>query len=140
MKNVNNKIISLENELNNLKRISINSNFVESFEDACEILDVNDRTFVFVNPFTEKDILAYEKLKIIVKVLRDGWKPNWTDLTQMKYYPYFDMRPDVNMISVQCICHLTTSVICSKLCVDTPEKAEHLGTMFIELYKDLLTE
>ncbi|MCS3134819.1 hypothetical protein NXW30_22015 [Phocaeicola vulgatus] len=34
-------------------------------------------------------MLAYHKLTVITRALNNGWKPNWDDQNEWKYYPLF---------------------------------------------------
>jgi hypothetical protein len=54
---------------------------VKSYEDACKLLSIN------CIPRS-----AYDRLKIIIKALNGGWKPDFNNPNQYKYYNWFKMR------------------------------------------------
>jgi len=66
---------------------------VKTFEDACQVLGL-DQSELTVSGVLEEDfesISAYAKLIIINKALNEGWKPNWADDDEYKYYLWFDL-------------------------------------------------
>ncbi len=71
---------------------------VKTFEDACRILKIDPAaTFELSTSAPElegdlKSIAAYTKLTIIVRALNEGWKPNWEDSSEAKYFPYLKYK------------------------------------------------
>jgi hypothetical protein len=64
---------------------------VKTFEDACEVLGLNPENLPIVENLPEKDrqsIVAYYKLTVIVRALNEGWKPDFSDHNQWKYWNY----------------------------------------------------
>ncbi len=66
---------------------------IKTFKEACLVLDINYEMFIkkcFINEYTEDEI-AYKKLKIIIQVLNEGWKPDWSNSNEYKWlnYKYF---------------------------------------------------
>lgn len=115
---------------------------VKSFEDACVVLSIHeDQSSFDLN--LDKDTIAYEQLKIIAKALNEGWKPDWTDTNEYKYYPWFYMDKTkyspsgFSLISVYC--HFTFSYVGSRLCFKSEELAKYAAAQFIDLYKEYLT-
>ena len=39
------------------------------------------------------DTINYEKLKLVVKAINQGWVPDWSNSNQRKWYPWFDVSP-----------------------------------------------
>jgi hypothetical protein len=68
---------------------------VRTFQDACVALGIKGPDFTVDNiNGIEKDFVsieAYTKLIIITRALNEGWKPNWKDSNEGKYYPWFDL-------------------------------------------------
>ncbi len=65
---------------------------VKTFENACEVLGIDPDLGLSCSKsgaYKEIDnISAYAKIIIIVKALNEGWKPNWNDDIQYKWYPW----------------------------------------------------
>lgn len=112
---------------------------VKSYEDACEITGetpIDEKSLM--NTGCGKSEIAFIKLKTIFKaanVLNDNWKPNWNDLNQYKYYPWFVWRSSgFRFYATDCTSTYTT--VGSRLCCGTQEDAEYIGKQFEELYND----
>src|SRR5688572_22070121 len=58
---------------------------VKTFEDACKVVGMKVPAFAKTDP---KDEVAFKKLKVIIRALNQGWKPNWKDDNELKYYPW----------------------------------------------------
>lgn len=78
-------------------------------------------------------ISAFVQLKLLAKVLNEGWKPDWKNGDEYKYYPWFDLEKGFVLGSVLS-CYTNTTAT-SRLCFKTRELAEYAGTQFIELWK-----
>jgi hypothetical protein len=67
---------------------------VKTFKDACRELGkdheyVKDyRALCTTNIKVPADVLAYYKIRIICAALNEGWKPDYTNENQYKYYPW----------------------------------------------------
>jgi hypothetical protein len=109
---------------------------IKTFEDACAIAgeDPNDKKF------TEgtKDEIAYKKLKVIVKVLNEGWYPNWENSDEYKYVPWFEYSSGSGFSDADCDCWYSFSVVGSRLCFKTRELAEYAANQFKGIYNDFL--
>lgn len=65
---------------------------IASYEDACRVLNIQPINKEVFNIFPKEDqrsMLAYHKLTVITRALNNGWKPNWDDQNEWKYYPLF---------------------------------------------------
>lgn len=65
---------------------------IKSYEDACKVLGVQPISENAVAAFPAEDrksMLAYHKLTIIARAINGGWKPDWDNTNQYKYYPIF---------------------------------------------------
>jgi len=86
----------------------------------------------------EKDERAHLLLKMIAKSLNEGWRPNWDNSNEYKYYPYFDMRSGFRFDDAYD--HWASgSNVGSRLCFKTRELAEYAGKTFESTYKDYFT-
>ena len=85
---------------------------VKSFEDACQVLGISTNVpeVKGLPRKHQKAIIANYKLIIIAEALNEGWKPNWQDSDEYKYYPWFDMS---NPAGVGCSYTYNTAVVCA---------------------------
>lgn len=107
--------------------LGMDSDDVEQFEEFLETLD--------------DDTACYEKLKKLALALNEGWKPNWDDSNEYKWFPYFDMRSSsgFGFSRTYYDCTLARTGVGSRLCFKTEALAQHAGKKFTNLYKGLLT-
>jgi len=119
------------------------NNKIKSFEDACKALGISTNLpEVSALPVNQqKAIKAHYMLMIIAEALNEGWKPNWNDWNEYKYYPWFKMgndgaSPGVGFSYVGCGDADAVSDVGSRLCFKTSELAKYAGKQFEELYKD----
>ncbi|EPM1459350.1 hypothetical protein RG089_002536 [Elizabethkingia anophelis] len=114
---------------------------VKSFEDACQLLGIepNIPEVAMLPENHQKAIIAHYKLVIIAEAVNEGWKPNWDNWDERKYYPWFDLEGSSSGAGFSYGDYddwFTTSLVGSRLCFKTWELAEHIGKTFIDLYKD----
>lgn len=115
---------------------------VKSFEDACQVLGISTNVpeVKGLPRKHQKAIIANYKLIVIAEALNEGWKPNWQDSDEYKYYPWFDMS---NPAGVGCSYTLSTASytyanIGSRLCLKNRELAIYFGQTFTDLFNDSL--
>lgn len=109
---------------------------VKSFEDACNVLCYFPE--VIISEFDSKSTIAYKKLVTIIEALNEGWKPNWKDKNEPKYYPWWNMSGSgFSLYFVGCSC--ASSIVGSRLCFRSRELAEYAAKQFIDIYADYLT-
>jgi len=111
---------------------------IKSFEDACREANVSPERL-----FNENDTMderAYKKLKLIIRVINEGWKPNWDNTSERKWYPWFIARPGGFGFSYSYDDNWLASTDCgSRLCLQTEEKADYVGKQFEDIYNEFLT-
>jgi hypothetical protein len=79
-------------------------------------------------------LLLIQKLVIIIKALNEGWKPNWNDRSECKYYPWFDLESGFVLRSVSC--NREISSVGYRLCFKSETLAKYAAAQFVDLYKD----
>ena len=115
---------------------------VKSFEDACQVLGISTNVpeVKGLPRKHQKAIIANYKLIVIAEALNEGWKPNWQDSDEYKYYPWFDMS---NPAGVGCshtniTASNTLASFGSRLCLKNRELAIYFGQTFTDLFNDSL--
>lgn len=115
---------------------------VKSFEDACQVLGISTNVpeVKGLPRKHQKAIIANYKLIVIAEALNEGWKPNWQDFDEYKYYPWFDMSnpAGVGCSSSNHTASLTTADFGSRLCLKNRELAIYFGQTFTDLFNDSL--
>lgn len=122
---------------------------VKTYEDACKVLGVEP-----INEQNAKaqgfrsDEIARRKLETIAAALNEGWKPDWNNTNQYKYYPYFYIQENAKGkgfagLSYASTCNaaaFTTAHVGSRLCFYASRLARYAGNQFTDLYEQILIE
>lgn len=115
---------------------------VKSFEDACQVLGISTNVpeVKGLPRKHQKAIIANYKLIVIAEALNEGWKPNWQDSDEYKYYPWFDMSnpAGVGYSSTASTASHTPANFGSRLCLKNRELAIYFGQTFTDLFNDSL--
>lgn len=125
------------------KQVSLYDNITErvkSFEDACQVLGISTNVpdVKGLPRKHQKAIVANYKLIIIAEALNEGWKPNWQDSDEYKYYPWFDMTnpAGVDYSNSHVAASYANADIGSRLCFKTRELAIYFGKQFTDLHNE----
>lgn len=122
---------------------------VKTYEDACKVLGVEP-----INEQNAKaqgfrsDEIARRKLETIAAALNEGWKPDWNNTDQYKYYPYFYIQENAKgkgSAGLSCASTANTAAdtyayIGSRLCFYASRLARYAGNQFTDLYEQILIE
>lgn len=115
---------------------------VKSFEDACQVLGISTNVpeVKGLPRKHQKAIIANYKLIVIAEALNEGWKPNWQDSDEYKYYPWFDMSnpAGVGYSYTADTASYTHASFGSRLCLKNRELAIYFGQTFTDLFNDSL--
>ena len=115
---------------------------VKSFEDACQVLGISTNVpeVKGLPRKHQKAIIANYKLIVIAEALNEGWKPNWQDSDEYKYYPWFDMSnpAGVGYSHTYHTASHTAADVGSRLCLKNRELAIYFGQTFTDLFNDSL--
>ena len=116
---------------------------IKTFEGACKALKLNPKTVLpDVNGMPEhhqKSIISHAKLVIIAEALNEGWKPDWKNSDEWKYYPWFRMSSGSGLAYGDYGSLYSGSIVGSRLCFKSSALAKYAGTQFIDLYSDFMT-
>jgi len=115
---------------------------IKTFEDACKKFGTDPAKLPDLNGIPEefhKPIIAGYKLMIVYKAINNGWRPDWSNWSQYKYYPWFRVLSSGFGFSYACYTSDgTVASVGSRLCTDTSDKALFIAVHFEELYRDYL--
>lgn len=121
---------------------------IKTFEAACKALKLDAKKatpkVVGFPKQHAKALVAIGKLMIIVQALNNGWKPNWQDSNEPKYYGWWDLNKDSSNRSgfrlVYFYDHYHASHVGSRLCFQSRELAEwaYRQPAIKKLYKDFM--
>jgi hypothetical protein len=117
---------------------------IKTFEDACKKENVDPEKLPDVSMIPEsfqKAIVNCYKLFIIFKAINNDWVANWNDYYQNKYYPWFRVLSsgsgfDFSNSNFNYDHSRTGTLIGSRLCTDSSEKALYIGKQFGEEYAE----
>lgn len=112
---------------------------IKTFDDVIRELGDDPQDFKnAISIMDEPDEIAYVKLKLIAKALNEGWKPDWTDSNEYKYYPWFRMGSSSGggFSYDGYDFGYAVSDVGSRLCFKSRRLAEYAGEQFEELYKE----
>ena len=107
---------------------------IKSFEDACMYLGLSETGLLGNN--TDKNVIAYIKLKTVIEALNDGWKPDFTDHdhNQNKYYNYFEVK-DGLFVFCDVNYNYRYMTVPAALYLKNSELAMYAKDNFLDLYK-----
>ena len=108
---------------------------IKTYEDALRVLGRED--FSRENLYPRE--IARRKLEIIIEALNGGWKPNFNDIKQSKWY-CFSIGVNTGLgFSSSTISHTAANTNFSiLLCLKSKEIADYVVEQFKDLYKKML--
>lgn len=139
---------------------------IKTFEDACREIGIDAEAWNRdkISLGLEPDVLAFLKLRIIVKALNEGWEPQFTE-DECRYYPWFILytREEYNKLDeeeksrVVCrsyysvyalggvsyayasyVSSFTDAYIGVRLAFKTSELAAYCGRQFLDIWADFV--
>jgi len=112
---------------------------IETFEDA-----MKETGRLAVPEFSDvpEDMRDYfkaqYKMVVIAEALNEGWKADWSDGDQAKYYPWFYVSSSgFAFDDASYNCSRPCAGCGSRLCFKTRELAEYAGRQFVQIWDDL---
>lgn len=121
---------------------------VKSYADACKELGITPMNEANMRAQSFRpDEIARRKLETITEALNEGWKPDWANTSERKYYPYFYIEVDahgapagLSAADTLVAASYTGAGLGSRLCFHDHETARYAGNAFKELYEQILIE
>jgi len=113
---------------------------IKTYEDACSELGEQPIDEAKWKQFgVSDDDITYRKLKTITKALNEGWKCDWNDSNQYKWYPWFKMSSGGFVFYAASDGYsLANAGYASRLCFSSDEIATYAGKQFLQLYSDFI--
>ena len=112
---------------------------IKTFEDAMEATgrkEVPD--FSSFPEEMRKHFEALFKMVVIVEALNEGWKPDWDNYREGKYYPWFEMSPSSFAFDDSvCVNEYASAGSGSRLKLKSRELAKYCGEQFKDIWKDI---
>ena len=107
---------------------------VKTYVDALKVLK---RDHFDENNLYPREI-AGRKLEIIIEALNEGWKPDWENASQLKWYPYFyGSIAGLGYSYAYDSPSRATASVGVHLCCKSEEIADYVGQQFLDLYKEM---
>jgi hypothetical protein len=108
---------------------------VKTFEDVCMEKGVKSESYECVPSSTEDRYLQnFRKLLLIVEVLNEGWKPDFSNQTEYKYYPWLKYAAGSGFSYYVYGYDHTCSLVGSRLCYKSAELAKYAAKQFQDIY------
>ena len=114
---------------------------IKTFNDACLECGTTEKDFFkkYGKLGLSDDEIAYMQLVIITKALNEGWKPDWSNGDECKYYPYFKYSTSGFGFSHSDYADWSAGTAAgSRLCYKTSELAMYAGKQFEKIYNQFL--
>ena len=117
---------------------------IKTFEDACKATGRNPEMLPDVSMLPEADrqyIIDKYKLIVIAEALNNGWKADFTDHNQVKYWPWFYQEEgsgSASGFSYGYVFAYSSTYVGARLCFKSRELAEYAGKQFIDLYRSVM--
>lgn len=116
---------------------------VKSYEDACAILGIDPHTSM---PDTSdcpkedrKAYVAFHKLVVITRALNEGWRPDWSNTNQPKWFNWWWTKVmRASPVRSLYAPSAADATIGSRLCFKSEALADYAAETFKELYEDYL--
>ncbi len=128
-------------------KIKFDYKTIKSFEDACRRENIDSKALPDVSMIPEpfrNAILNVYKLFIIFQAINNGWKPDWSNHNQYKYYPWFEIKASKVLSSGFGFsysyygCTYAGTTVGSRLCTENAGKALYIARTFQDEYKEFL--
>lgn len=112
---------------------------IKTFEDAMNATGRKEMPdFSSFPEDMRKHFEALFKMVVIVEALNEGWKPDWDNYSEEKYYPWFEMSPSsFAFYGSYYVSEFADAGSGSRLKLKSRELAEYCGEQFNDIWKDI---
>ena len=117
------------------------TDWIEQWKNFCK-----ENNLTVTLPYSDPEdkeqqaINAYVMLRHIIQIRNKGWKPDWDNSNEYKYYPYFDMRSGFGFSDTRYVYWRTSTIVGSRLCFLSAELAESTAKEFISIYEKFIKQ
>lgn len=127
------------------KKVEFDYTTIKSFEDACKSANIDPEALPEVSSIPEefrKAIINVYKLFIIFQAINNGWQPNWNNSSEYKYFPWLwvdaskELSSGFGFSDTDYYFTYAHTLVGSRLCTDTSDKALYIANTFQEEYKE----
>jgi hypothetical protein len=108
----------------------------QEIKTMSDVYRVNGITKLTTLPETKERY--YENLILVAKALNGNWNPDWNDMNDYKWYPYFQLSSALRFSDTDYYFGFTDTLIGSRLCFKNKHIAEYAGKTFIEQYEKIM--
>ena len=141
--NINGKEVEIDltaAQVEAIKKATVNYTDIKTFEDACVFENIGVEDFFNSLPKDlPDDVVAYMKLRIIVKAINGGKVMNFKDTNENKYYPWFNAAGSVSGFSYDGYSYdYGYSFVGAHLCFIDSARAKYAATQFLSIYNDYI--
>lgn len=123
------------------KKVITDFKDIQSFAIACEVCGTTEDEFNerFNNIGLDIDTINYEKAKIVCKAINQGWKADYNDPSQKKWFPVFRvLSSGFGFSFTGYICDYSLTAVGSRLCLKDEARSNFAGTQFTEIFEKLI--
>lgn len=113
---------------------------IRTWKDICKYLNIDEENILpYYKPKSklEKSVNAFVKINKISEVLNEGWAPDFNNINEYKYYPYFK-KSGRGWVVLSFYCWFGTCVGGSGCYFKSSELALYAGNIFLDIYSDYL--
>jgi hypothetical protein len=96
--------------------------------------------YPFGNDKQLKALSAFNKIQSLSKVLNEGWKPDFSNTNEYKWYPYFRKDARSGWVFYSAAYGRYGAAMGSGFYFKTEELAKHAAKYFMDVYLDYLPE
>jgi hypothetical protein len=111
---------------------------IKTYKQVCKELgekELTENDFNFLPKDRIKKVLAYYKLQQIAALFNLGWKEDWDNRNQLKYYCYFDMAVSCGGLGVDCDSYCAHG---SSVYFKDKKTAEYCGNTFKSIFMEFI--
>ena len=106
---------------------------VKSFIDICSILGKCESSF----NHEDKNVSAYMKIKAVAEVFNEDWYPDFSNSSEYKYAPYFELKNESQVLFFV-VDWVSGTAVPAPLFFKSEDLARYAAETFEDIYKDLI--
>ena len=113
---------------------------IKTWEDVCEELNIDDDVLPYKHPKNKQQIStnAFVKIQYISQVLNEGWRPNFKNTHEYKYYPWFEYKDSGGLGFYYVVYDNCFARLGFGFYYKNNDLAKYAGTQFLDIYKQYL--